>query len=70
MTRDCYTCQHSPEWRGVGTWAGCAALTFDAKKDRPVADFCEASGVNDEPTDRPGWPREGNTIPCPKWGPR
>lgn len=70
MTRDCYTCSRTRTWLGPGTPADCYALTGDEKKDALIIEFCEASGVNDEPTDRPGWPREGNTIPCPKWGPR
>lgn len=70
MIRDCYTCRHSPMWRGIGTWAGCDALTGHERKDRPVVDFCEASGVNDKHSDRPGWPREGNTVECPLWAAR
>ena len=66
-----YVHQASNGFRYVnGTPADCVPLTGDEKKDALIIEFCEASGVNDEPTDRPGWPREGNTIPCPKWGPR
>jgi hypothetical protein len=67
MVRDCYTCAHSPRWFGVGTVAGCDALTGYERRDRKVVDFCEASGVNDEDSDRRGWPREGNDLDCGKW---
>ena len=70
MIRDCYTCSRSPTWRGIGTPAGCHALTGDDTEDRPVIDFCEASGVTDEASARYGWPRKGNTLDCPKWEPR
>ncbi len=67
MARDCYTCAHSPKWYGVGTVAGCTALTFDETKDGPVVDFCGASGANDEDSDRWGWPRMDNDLDCGRW---
>ena len=67
MIRDCYTCARAPTWRGVGTMADCLALTGDEATDAPVVAFCEASGCNDDHSDRPGWPRKGNALDCPKW---
>lgn len=60
--RDCYSCKHSPVWRGVGTVAGCAALGGDKEDD--IVTFCEASGCNDDDSPRHGWPYEGNTVEC------
>lgn len=67
MIRDCYTCLHAPPWQGPGSPADCWALTGDESADKGVIDFCGKSGVNDEDSDRPGWPREGNTVNCPLW---
>lgn len=63
----CYTCHWSPPWVGHGSRAGCAALTMDEDENQPVLDYCEASGVNDQPDQ--GWPKNMTPM-CPKWADR
>jgi len=63
IPRDCFTCAHSPKWRGPGTPAGCDAMTLDEQTDGPILDFCDAAEVSEEP--HPGWPSK--TADCPGW---
>lgn len=65
----CYTCKRSSFWLGQGSPPGCDALTGDEDEDAGIVDYCEASGVNDEASERRGWPLDTSFV-CPSWAPR
>ena len=60
--RDCYSCAHSPRWEGPHTIAGCAAVDPEGPDPKAMVAWADAAGCDDD-----GWPRPGNTIPCPGW---